>query len=243
VAVRRDHRVRAAAVAAAVALLLSGCVPALGGPAPTDDPSGKDTSVSHSGPQPTAMTQDGDVEVWDLTVPPSVEAFGIDTDVAATVSTFTGAYSSSAAGGRPVRFDLPEGRAVEMQATEVIFTVTDSPEPITGGDGEVVVPQGRLFSLSVRGGAGQGTEAGVDGYRDLLAQLALPDDSAVELQQKLDSADADDPLDGSSRTGVSASLPASQGLEIGVSASFRPQDDSRRIALELAGTWEPVAIP
>lgn len=34
--------------------------------------------VSHTGPEPTAMSYTDGVEVWDLTVEPSVEAFGIN---------------------------------------------------------------------------------------------------------------------------------------------------------------------
>jgi hypothetical protein len=127
----------AAVLVATTVGLLSGCVPGAESPAVTSDqPDVSEFSVSHHGPTPTAMTIDDGVEVWDLTVSPSAEAFGIDMSDESISDVEVGAYSSSGGGGRPVRFLLPEGKTVDARANEVIFELLDSPDgvisPTTG---------------------------------------------------------------------------------------------------------------
>jgi hypothetical protein len=224
--------VRSAAVAAAVVALLAGCTAGASQP-----------GVSHVGPEPTAMTVEDGVETWDLTVPPSVEAFGIDTDVPENTAALVGAYASTGPDGRPVRLLLPGGEEVQVQATQVVFDALDSKEERTDDSGAVTLPEGRLFHLQVDALTVEGADAGVDGYRDVLEQLDLPETSVGELQQKIAAADSVDPVDASQPVGADASVPKTNGLDFGVSSSFRPNDEPLLFALRLNGAWDPVPIP
>ncbi|WP_146236267.1 hypothetical protein [Curtobacterium sp. MCBD17_023] len=239
------RRFPAAVITVLLAVLLAGCVAAepMGS---VSEPSNSVTarqSVSHVGPEPTAMTVENGVETWDLTVPPSVEAFGIDTDVPEGARTRVGAYGSESGGGRPVRFLLPGGEEVRVQATQVIFDALDNAQEMTDQSGKVILPQGRLFHLRVNAVPVEGAKAGVDAYRDVLEQLDLPDTSVGELQQKIAAADSVDPVDASQRVSVGASVPKTDGLDFGPSTSFRPNDEPLRFTLRLNGAWDPVPIP
>jgi hypothetical protein len=237
-------RVLGPAVAALVVVLLTGCTPGPDDPAPAGSSTsdGSEHGVSHRGPEPTAMSHENGVETWDLTVPPSVEAFGIDTDVPAGARTRVGAYGSESGAGRPVRFLLPGGEEVRVQATQVIFDALDNAQEMTDQSGEVILPEGRLFHLRVNAVPVEGAEAGVDGYRDVLEQLDLPDTSVGELQEKIAAADSVDPVDASQRVSVGASVPKTNGLDFGPSTSFRPNDEPLRFTLRLNGAWDPVPI-
>jgi len=184
-------------VLVATAGLLTGCAPG----------TGSDRSTSHHGPQPTAMTTEDGVEIWDLTVPSSAEAFGIDTSDDSTSGIEVGAYSLSGGGGRPVRFLLPDGRAVDVRANEVTFQLNDSPEGVNDPTtGEVLVPAGRLFALRVDAPAVEGADAGVAAYQEALDGLGLPADTVGEFQQKIADGPTSRPGDAPERIGVSASL-------------------------------------
>ncbi|PZE64545.1 hypothetical protein DEI83_11680 [Curtobacterium sp. MCBD17_021] len=239
---RVGRRASVLAIATVTVALLTGCVPVISGPTPA--PSRSDVSVAngvrHTGPAPTAMSRRDGVETWDLTVPPSVEAFGIETDGA---SPFVGAYSATAPGGRPVRFLLPGGREVRVTATEVIFDALDNDEEMTDRSGEVTLPEGRLFHLDVHTVPVEGATAGVAGYRDVLRQLDLPETSVGELEDKLASADSINPVDASEPIGAGVDVPKSGGLDFGMSSTFRPNDEPPLFALRLAGVWDAVPIP
>ncbi|PZE87066.1 hypothetical protein [Curtobacterium sp. MCBD17_032] len=236
------RRASVLAIATVTIALLTGCVPIISGPSPA--PSRSDVSVTngvrHTGPAPTAMSRRDGVETWDLTGPPSVEAFGIRTEGA---SPFVGAYSATTPGGRPVRFLLPGGREVRVTATEVIFDALDNDEEMTDRSGEVTLPEGRSFHLDVHTVPVDGAAAGVAGYRDVLRQLDLPETSVSELEEKVASADSIDPVEASQQIGAGISVPTSGGLDFGVSSTFRPNDEPPLFALRLSGAWDAVAIP
>jgi hypothetical protein len=238
-------RVLGPAVAALVVVLLTGCTPEPADPAPavSSTSDGSEHGVSHRGPEPTARSYENGVETWDLTVPPSVEAFGIDTDVPENTAALVGAYASTGPGGRPVRLLLPGGEEVQVQATQVIFDALDSKEERTDDSGAVTLPEGRLFHLQVDALTVEGADAGVHGYRDVLEQLDLPETSVGELQQKIAAADSVDPVEASQPVGANASVPKTNGLDFGVSSSFRPNDEPLLFALRLNGAWDPVPIP
>lgn len=229
----------------AVVLAVSGCFPVIGAPTSSPDRFPRNEyGVVHSGPEPTAMTYEDGVEVWDLTVEPSVEAFGIETDVRATVGTFVGAYSSTSVGPRPVRLLLPEGKTVQVDATEVIFDMTDNAEAITGSTSDdVLVPAGRLFGLQINAVIEHGPDDGRAGYRDVLEQLDLPLDSLGELDAKIAAAENADPVEDSQPVGVGESLPAAGGLQLGVGASFRPTEADKLFHLKVNVAWDAVPIP
>lgn len=229
-----SRRLLAAIVLVATAGLLTGCTPG----------TGTDRATSHHGPQPTAMTTEDGVEVWDLTVPPSAEAFGIDTSGGSTSGIEVGAYSSSGGEGRPVRFLLPGGRTVDVRANEVTFQLNDSPEGVTDPTtGEVLVPVGRLFALRVDAPAVEGADAGVAGYQEALDGLGLPADTVGELRQKIAAGPTGRPGDAPERIGVSVSLPREQGMQFGVGTLFRPDQDITVFLLEYYADWDVVPIP
>lgn len=249
-AMTRSTRTRArglvaAVLVAATAGLLAGCTPgAEPTPGTSDRPDVSDLSVSHAGPTPTAMTIEDGVEVWDLTVPPSAEAFGIDTGDGSLSSIAVGAYSSSGGGGRPVRFLLPGGETVDARANEVTFQLNDSPEGVDDPTtGEVLVPKGRTFGLRVDAPAVEGSDAGVAAYQEALEAVGLPTDSVSELQQKLAAEPTSRPGDNPQRTAVSASLPRAQGMGFGVSTLFRPGEEPLVFLLEYSADWDVVPIP
>jgi len=168
-----SRRLLATIVLVASSALLTGCTPR----------TGTDRATSHHGPQPTAMTIEDGVEIWDLAVPPSAEAFGIDTIDDSTSAIEVGGYTSSGGGGRPVRFLLPGGRTVDVRANELTFQLNDSPEGVNDPTtGEVLVPAGRLFALRVDAPAVEGADAGVAAYREALDGLGLLADTVGELQ-------------------------------------------------------------
>lgn len=233
---RSVRRGIAAVLVATTAGLLAGCTPASErSPSP----------MTHSGPPPTAMTIEDGVEVWDLTVPPSAEAFGIAERDDPVSSFAVGGYSSHGGGGRPVRFELPGDRTVDLRAHDVVFQLNDSPEGVTDPrTGEVLVPEGRRYSLRVSTPALEGAEAGQAGYEEALAELGLPGDSARELQQEIADAPNASPLD-VGRVGASAELPSEKGMTFGVSSSFRPDPDPDRqvFLLEYSAVWDVLPIP
>jgi hypothetical protein len=235
----------AAVLVAATAGLLAGCAPAAE-PAPgtSERADVSEFTVSHQGPTPTAMTTDDGVEVWDLTVPPSAEAFGIDTSDGSTTGVQVGAYSSSGGGGRPVRFLLPGGESVDARANEVTFQLNDSPEGVDDPTtGEVLVPKGRTFGLRVDAPAVEGADAGVAAYQEALEAVGLPSDSMSELQRKIAAGPTGRPGDNPQRTAVSASLPRAQGMGFGVSTLFRPGEEPLVFLLEYSADWDVVPIP
>jgi hypothetical protein len=184
------------------------------------------------------MVVDDGTEVWDLTIPPTTAAFGIDPDDTVMVST----YSSSTPGGRPVRFLLPRGEVVDVRANEVVFELSEDDRAITSrATGEELSPAGRFFDLRVDAPATQGAEAGVAAYREALQELGLPDDTVSELQEQIEHAASVDPLD-SPRVGVSASLPKTDGFRFSVSTAFRPDRDDPTFLLEFHGAWDPLPV-
>lgn len=236
----------------AVTLLVAAAVGLLAGCTPADEPTpstssradGSEPAVSHHGPQPTAMTTEAGVEIWDLTVPPSAEAFGIDTSDGATSGIQVGAYSSSGGGGRPVRFLLPGGKTVDVRANEVTFQLNDSPEGVNDPTtGEVLVPAGRSFGLRVDAPAVEGVDVGVTGYREALEGLGLPSDTVGELEQKIGAGSTRRPGDAPERIAVSASLPREQGLQFRVGTRLRPGQDITVFLLEYSADWDVVPIP
>lgn len=235
----------AAVLVAASAGLLAGCAP--GGElasGTSERPDVSEFTVSHHGPTPTAMTADDGVEVWDLTVPPSAEAFGIDTSDGSTTGVQVGAYSSSGGGGRPVRFLLPGRESVDARANEVTFQLLDSPDGVNDPTtGEILVPKGRTFGLRVDAPAVEGADAGVAAYREALEAVGLPSDSVSELQRKIAAGPTGRPGDNPQRTAVSASLPRAQGMGFGVSTLFSPGEDTLVFLLEYSADWDVVPIP
>jgi hypothetical protein len=241
----RSRRLVVAMLVAATAGLLAGCTPGdQAASGASSRPDGSQIAVSHQGPTPTAMTTDDGVEVWDLTVPPSAEAFGIDTSDGSTTGVQVGAYSSSGGGGRPVRFLLPGGESVDARANEVTFQLNDSPEGVDDPTtGEVLVPKGRTFGLRVDAPAVEGADAGVATYQEALEAVGLPTDSVSELRQKIAGDPTGRPGDDPQRSVVSASLPREQGMRFGVSTLFRPDQDSTVFLLEYSADWDAVSIP
>jgi len=244
-AVTRTRRLAATLMVATTVGLLAACTPAAEPtPSTSSRPDGSEPAVSHNGPQPTAVTTEDGVEVWDLTVPPSAEAFGIDTSDDSSSSVRPGAYSSSGGEGRPVRFLLPGGKTVDVRANEVIFQLNDSPDGVTDPtSGEVLVPAGRTFSLRVDAPATEGAEAGVAAYQEALAAVGLPADTVDELRQKIADGPTGRPGDAPQRVGVSADLPRQQGVGFGVSAMFQPDTDDLVFLLEYDADWDVVPIP
>jgi len=243
--VTRTRRLTATLLIATTVGLLAGCTPAAEPtPSTSSRPDGSDLAVSHHGPQPTAMTTEDGVEVWDLTVPPSAEAFGIDTSDSSSSRVRPGAYSSSGGGGRPVRFLLPAGTTVDVRANEVIFQLDDSPEGVTDPTtGEVLVPAGRKFSLRVDAPASEGADDGVAAYQEALAEWGLPADTVDELRQKIDRGPTGRPGDAPQWVGVSTDLPRQQGVGFGVSTMFQPDTDDLVFLLEYDADWDVVPIP
>lgn len=239
------RRIAIVSLLTAVVLAVSGCFPVIGAPTTSPDRFPRNEyGVVHSGPEPSAMTYEDGVEVWDLTVEPTVEAFGIETDVRATVGTFVGAYSSTSVGPRPVRLLLPEGKTVQVDATEVIFDMTDNAEAIVGEtSGEELVPAGRLFSLQIDAAVTTGPKDGRAGYHSVLEQLDLPLDTLSELDTKIEDAEDADPVEDSQLVGVGESLPAAGGLQLGVGTSFRPTSPEKLFLLRVSASWDPIPIP
>ncbi|ONI65325.1 hypothetical protein ALI44B_01125 [Leifsonia sp. ALI-44-B] len=224
-------------------LVLTGCFPVIGSPTTSTNRFERDKyGVLHIGPEPTARIYDNGVAVWDLTVPPSAAAFGIEVDPAHSQS--VGAYSAESAEGHPVRLILPEGRSVQVMASAVIFDLTDNTEAITSRkSGEVTVPEGRLFTLQVNVLSGEGPKKGREAYRAVLEQLGLPMDSLHELDAKITNAANADPIEDPARASVGESAPAAGGLNFGVSTSFPQTTKEMPFALRLTGLWDPAPIP
>jgi hypothetical protein len=234
----------AVAFVCGIVLVLTGCFPVVSvSTAGPDKFPRNEYGVVHTGPEPTARSYDEGVEVWDLTVPPSAEAFGIEVASTPSHSPSVGAYSVSSAGGHPVRLILPEGRSVEVMASLVIFDLTDNTEAITSALGEVTVPEGRLFTLQVNVVTGEGAEKGRESYRAVLEQLGLPLDSLRKLDAKITAAVNADPIEDPMREGVGESVPAAGGLSLGVDISFPQSVKEMPFALRLTALWDPVSIP
>jgi hypothetical protein len=228
-----------------VVLGVSGCLPVIGPPTSAPDRFPRNEyGVVHSGPEPTAMTYEDGVEVWDLTVAPSTEAFGIDTDVRPNTPVMVGAYSSTSVGPRPVQLLLPEGRSVQVDATEVIFEASDHNEAIVGSTSDdVLVPAGRLFGLQINAAIEHGPDDGRAVYRDVLGQLDLPLDSLAELEAKIVVAENADPVEDWQLVGVGESLPAAGGLQLSVGTSFRPTEADKLFHLKVNVVWDAIPIP
>ena len=244
-AVTRTRRLVVPLLVATMVGLMAGCASAdEPTPSTSSRPDGSEPAVSHHGPQPTAMTIEAGVEIWDLTVPPSAEAFGIDTSDGSSSRVRPGAYSSSGGGGRPVRFLLPGQETVDVRANEVIFQLNDSLEGVTDPTtGEELVPAGRKFSLRVDAPASEGVDAGVAAYQEALAAWGLPADTVDELRQKIDDGPTGRPGDAPQWVGVSAELPRRQGVGFGVSTMFQPDPEDLVFLLEYSADWDVVPIP
>jgi len=230
--------------AALVAGLLAGCSGPLPGGAggSTGTGHGSESRVIHHGPTPTAMRHEDGVEVWDLTGPPTVEAFGIDTRGRAPLRGATGAYSSTPE--RQVRLLLPGGRSVDLAAGEVIFEASDSEEAVTDPDsGEVIIPQGRRFFLRVDGVTEEGVDAGVGAFRDALQRADLPTTKADELRDRATEPAATADTMSTKRIGESVEVPGVQGATASVSSSFGPRPDVLVFQLQVSVAWDPVPIP
>lgn len=243
--IRLWRRTAIVSLLTAVVLGASGCLPVIGPPTSAPDRFPRNEyGVVHSGPEPTAMTYEDGVEVWDLTVPPSTEAFGIDTDVRPNTPILVGAYSSTSVGPRPVRLLLPEGKSVQIDATEVIFEASDHDEAITDPTSdEVLVPAGRIFGLQVNGAIEHGPDDGRAVYRDVLGQLDLPLDSLTELDAKIVAAENADPIEDWQLVGVGEPLPAAGGLQLSVDTSFRPTEADKLFHLKVNVVWDAVPVP
>jgi hypothetical protein len=205
-------RVGAGVVAVVIAALLTGCIGPItyGENAVPRDRYG----VGHHGPQPTARTQDGDVEVWDLRGVPSAEKYGIDDDAE---HTHVGAYSSG--NERAVRLVLADGRDVTMRARELIFDYWDAETAATDArTGAVIVPAGRHFQLQVSGWVTEDPDEAVRRQRHVVRQLGLSDDSVTELRDSITR--TYDPLDSKS-AGGSDGFTTSDDTVVSVSTSFR----------------------
>lgn len=236
------RRRTAVALALAAALALTGCVPVVGPVTrhrDADRPHRDDRGVTQSPPEPTARSYDGDVEVWDLTLPPTAEGFGIDE----TETVPLAAYSSTASGPRRVRFLLPSG-PVELDVTEVIVDLSDLHEPLVSGE-EVLQEAGRTFSLSVLASGGRGSDEGVASWRRLLRDLRLPDDTAVELEDLTVDPGPVDPLDPCPDVGVGVEAPQPEGagLTVGAGTTVDPRDEDRPFSTTLTVIWDAVSIP
>lgn len=203
----------AGVVAVLVAAVLAGCT----GPVtygknvvPPDE-----YGVTHHGPQPTARTHDGAVEVWDLTGTPSAAEYGIADDD--DDFPFVGIYSAHPA--RSVRLLLADGKQVSLRAGEVVFecwdTGTASVDPETG---EVIVPAGRQFRAQVSGWVTEDPDEAIRRHRSVVAQLGLDDDSVTELQKSITR--TVDPLDSAS-AGGSDEYTGTDGTAVSVSTRFR----------------------
>ena len=239
----RRRRLGVALVVAAAVVLLAGCVgqPHSGGTGSSSAPDRSAPDVQHRGPAPTAVHLEDGVEVWDLTGPPSVEAFGVDTDGAATLRNAVAAYSS--AEDRPARFVLPGDRVVDLSVGEVIVTVDDHPDGLTDSSGEVITPAGRSFVLQVEGPTSSGAAAGVAAYRDALGAAGLPTGGADELQEAVDSVPSIDPTETNERLGASTNVPVPEGTSAALSSRFRPSDTTLTFRLQFFVSWAPVPIP
>lgn len=239
---RRTTVALALALALAAALALTGCVPVVGPVTRDRDPDlphRDGRGVTQSLPEPTARSYDGDVEVWDLTAPPTAEGFGIDE----TETLPLAAYSSTASGPRPARFVLPSG-PVELDVTEVIVDLSDLDEPLVSGE-DVLQEAGRTFTLSVRATGGAGSDEGIATWRRLLRDLRLPDDTAVELEDLAVDPGSVDPLEPRPDVGVGVDAPQPEGagLTVGAGTTFDPRDEDRRFSTTLTVLWDAVPIP
>jgi len=224
--------------------LLAGCSGLLPGGArdSTSTEHGSEAHVSHHGPTPTAMRLEDGVEVWDLTGPPSVEAFGIDTDGSDTLSNAVGAYSSTPE--RPVRLLLPGGRTLDTAAGEVVFQAADTREAVTDPDtGAVLVPEGRRFSLRVDGVTEEGVDAGVGAFRDALERADLPTTKADGLRERATEPAATSDTTSTKRIGESVEVPGVEGATASIGSSFRPRPDVLVFQLQYFVAWDPVPIP
>jgi len=238
----RYRRPTALVLALTAALALTGCVPVVGPVTRDRDPDlphRDERGVTQSLPEPTARSYDGDVEVWDLTSPPTAEGFGIDLSDTLPVA----AYSSTASGARPARFLLPTG-PVELDVTEVVFELRDLDEPLVAGE-EVLQEAGRTISLSVRATGGAGADEGVTSWRRLLRDLRLPDDTAAELEDLTVDPGPVDPLDSRPDVGVGVEAPRPEGagLTVGAGTTFDPRDEDRRFRTSLTVIWDAVPVP
>jgi hypothetical protein len=230
--------------AAAMVALLSGCSGLLTGTPndSSDDDHGREGHVNHHGPTPTAMRYEDGVEVWDLTAPPTVEALGIDTTGRDTLSNAVGAYSSTPE--REVRILLPGGRTIEMAAGEVIFEAEDAREDLTDPEtGEVIIPEGRQFSLRVDGVTEEGVDAGVGAFRETLERADLPTAKADDLRERAGSPAATADTMSTERVGESVAIPDVENASASISSTFDPDPQVLVFQLQLYLDWEPVPIP
>ncbi|GAA3528744.1 hypothetical protein GCM10022234_27540 [Aeromicrobium panaciterrae] len=160
-------------------------------------------------PNPTARTSVDGVEVWDLTGTPTATSFGIPEDKAA------GVYETQKP--RTVRFILPEGAELTVEATLVTFE--------RFGEGDAA-----HFTFAIRT-AQLEPDALVTDYRDILVQLKVSTDAADKLAAEIASA----PDDQTERVDVGSDEVTLDGLAIGAQAGLAPIAGSGRIII--GGSW------
>lgn len=169
-----------------------------------------DKDQDDSTPSPTARSQSDGVEVWDLRVSPSAAAFGIPDDSNA------GIYESEEP--RSVRFELPQGRTLTMEATLVSFH--------RSGEGDAA-----RFTVGMR--SDQVPPAAiVTTYRDVLEQLDLGPETVDELDREIAAA----PDDQTERISVASPELTLDDLKLGAQAGLAPVARSGRVIV--GGSWQ-----
>ena len=161
-------------------------------------------------PMPTARSEAGGIEVWDLTGAPSAEAFGIPDDKAA------GIYETQQP--RTVRFVLPDGVELTVESTLVTF------ERFGEGDDA-------RYTFGIRT-AQLEPDALVSTYRDVLGQLQVPTDVADKLAAEIAGA----PKDQTEHIIVGSAEASSGDLKIGAQADIAPIAGSGPVII--GGSWQ-----
>jgi hypothetical protein len=140
---------------------------------------------------------------------------------------------------------LPGGLTVDIDATEVIFTTSDNDRAIIDDQtGEVSVPEGRVFSLSVRLAMTKGYAEGVAGYQELLEKLGLAEDPSVaELEERIATIDTLDSIEKGATINVGSESLEFEGFGLGAGTSFIPQDTDEGFHPNLGVVWNPIPIP
>jgi hypothetical protein len=167
------------------------------------------TDQDESQPVPSARSRADGVEVWDLTGKPSAEAFGLEGN------RLDRSYESEQP--RRVRFDLPDGTHLTLDAVLVSFTHI-------GDDGD---PD---FTVGIRT-AQLEPDALVATFRSVLEQLDVRTGAADDLASRIVAA----PDDQTERISVGSDVATLGGLAIGAQAGLAPIAGSGRVIV--GGSW------